>query len=45
MLKLVHAAHFMTIMVQSHHLEAVLLLPTCKETALKGRTHNESVIA
>ena len=32
-------------MVQLHHLEAVLLLPICTESALKVRTHNEGVIA
>jgi len=28
-------------MVQSHHLEEVLLLPTYKETVLKGIIHNK----
>jgi hypothetical protein len=46
MLPLMCAAHFITIIYGAiNHLEVVLLLPKCKETALKDRTHNEGVIA
>jgi Na+/H+ antiporter NhaB len=45
MLTLVCAAHFMTIMYgATTSLAAVILLPTCKETVLKGTNHNEGVI-